>query len=90
MVLAVIRHRVTDYDAWRQIYSDFAPVQKAGGVIAESVYRDKDDPNTVLVLHSFATMAEAEAFINNAELHDAMQRSGVEGQPRVEFYEEAG
>jgi hypothetical protein len=51
MAMMVVLHRVKDYRAWRQVYDEFEPVQKAGGVIAESVYQAKDDPNNVLVLH---------------------------------------
>jgi hypothetical protein len=80
---------VRDYQAWRQEYNSFEPQQRAGGVTAESVHRAKDDPNNVLVLHSFKTMAEAEAFVANPELREAMQRAGVEGEPRLEFFEDA-
>ena len=89
MATLVVLHRVRDYRAWRQAYEEFEPVQKAGGVIAESVYQAKDDPNNVLVLHSFDTMAAAEAFVAKPELRDAMQKAGVEGEPRIEFFEEA-
>ena len=89
MALLVILHRVRDYQAWRRVYDDFKPNQTAGGVTAESVYRAKDDPNNVLVLHSFGTMAEAEAFVASPELREAMQRAGVAGAPRIEFFEEA-
>lgn len=89
MATTVVLHHVKDYQAWRKVYDDFAPVQKAGGVTAESVYQAKGDPNNVLVLHRFATMQAAEAFFANAELRDALHRAGVEGAPRIEFYEEA-
>lgn len=87
-VTAVIQHRVKDYDAWRQVYDGFADVQNAGGVTHESVHRAKDDPNSLLVIHGFAEVAEAEAFLASTELRDAMQRAGVEGQPRIEIYED--
>jgi len=70
MAQLVVLHRVRDYQAWRQVYDDFNPRQQAGGVIAESVYRAKDDPNTVLVLHSFRAMAEVEAFVANPALRE--------------------
>jgi heme-degrading monooxygenase HmoA len=89
MAQLVVLHRVRDYQAWRRVYDAFKPQQQAGGVTAESVYRAKDDPNNVLVLHSFRTMAEAEAFVANPELREAMQRGGVEGEPRLEFFDEA-
>ena len=88
-VTAVIRHRVSDYDAWRKVYDGFADVQKAGGVTHQSVHRANDDPNNVLVIHGFATVGDAEAFLAGDELRDAMQQAGVEGQPRIEVYHDA-
>jgi quinol monooxygenase YgiN len=88
-VTAVIQHRVKDYEAWRKVYDGFADVQNAGGVTHESVHRAKDDPNNLLVIHGFANVAEAETFLAGSELRDAMQRAGVEGQPRIEIYEDA-
>ena len=89
MAMAVILHRVKDYDAWRRVYDEVEPMQKAGGVIAESVYQSQAHPNNVLVLHSFKTMAEAQAFFESQDIRSAMQRAGVEGVPRIEFFEEA-
>jgi hypothetical protein len=39
----------------------------------------------VLIMHGFASAADAEKFLAGAELRDAMQRAGVQGQPRVEI-----
>ncbi|MBV9282492.1 MAG: cyclase [Chloroflexi bacterium] len=89
MALTLVLHRVTDYDAWRRVYDEFEAMQKAGGVTAESVYRAKGDPNNVLVLHHFGSMSAAEAFVASPELHEAMQKAGVEGTPRIEFFEES-
>jgi hypothetical protein len=58
-------------------------------VTHESVHRAKDDPSNVLVIHGFATAADAEAFLAGPELRDAMQQAGVEGQPRIEIYHDA-
>ena len=89
MALLVVQHRVNDYEAWRKVYDEVEPLQTSGGVTEKSVHRAKDDPNNVLVLHRFNTMGEAQAFMDNAEIHAAMQRAGVAGPPRVEFFEEA-
>jgi len=89
MTLLTVRHHVQDYAAWRQIYGEFAPVQKAAGVIEESVYQDKDEPNDVLVLHRFTDRAKADTFLASSELRETMQRAGVVGQPRIELFEEA-
>ena len=89
MATTVVLHRVKDYQAWRKVYDEVGPLQREGGVIAESVYQAKGDPNNVLVLHRFSTMQAAEAFFANPQLLDALQQAGVEGHPRIEFYEEA-
>ena len=39
MVTMFVRHTVSDYKAWRKIYDDFAPIQKAKGVEAQAVYQ---------------------------------------------------
>ncbi len=88
-VTAVIQHRVKNYDAWHQAYDGFADAQKAGGVTSESVHRANDDPNNVLVIHGFGTLAEAETFLGDAQLRETMQQAGVEGQPRIEIYQDA-
>ncbi len=87
-VTAVIQHRVADYDTWRKAYDGFADVQKAGGVTRQSVYRSNDDLSNVLVIHGFATTADAQAFLAGTELRDGMQQAGVQGQPRIEIYQD--
>ena len=49
MATALVQHRVNDYDAFREVYDSVAPMQAAGGVIAESVHRMVGDPDNVLV-----------------------------------------
>ena len=88
-VTAVIQHHVADYQVWRKAYDGFGDVQKAGGVTRPSVYRSTDDPNNVLIVHGFATSADAEKFLGGTELREAMQRAGVQGRPRVEIYQDA-
>ena len=88
MATIVVLHRVRDYGAWREVYDGFADFQRSSGVVEKSVHRAKDDPNNVLVLHRFNTMGDAESFLASSELREAMQRAGVEGEPRIEFYED--
>lgn len=53
MAIALILHRVADYDAWRKVYDSVADTHKEGGVTKESVHRMADDPDNVLVIHHF-------------------------------------
>jgi uncharacterized protein (DUF1330 family) len=87
MALALVLHRVEDYDAWRRVYDSVSDLQKAGGVTAESVHRMVDDPDNVLVIHEFDTVDHARSFFADPVLRDAMQRGGVVGEPRIEVFE---
>jgi hypothetical protein len=86
MALLSVQHDVQDYTAWREVYDTFGEVQRDWGVTDSSVHQLAGAPETVLVLHQFATVAQAEGFLSCRELKDAMQRAGVQGTPRVEIY----
>jgi hypothetical protein len=88
-VTVVVRHRVRDYDAWRELYDDFSDLEHAGVGTPQGVYRATDDPSNVLVIHSFATAAEAELFSDAMYIREVMRMAGVEGQPRIELYDDA-
>jgi|1186.fasta_scaffold20649_2 hypothetical protein len=87
MAMSLVLHRVADYAAWRQVYDSVAALQKAGGVMSESVHRTAGDPDNVLVVHEFGTVDEARAFFADPALLEALKRGGVQGQPRIEFYD---
>jgi hypothetical protein len=86
MALLAVRQKVRNYDDFRTVYDSMGELQQQWGVTAESVYQLAGGPNTVLVLHHFATVAQAEAFLTSRELQAAMKQAGVEGEPRVEIY----
>ena len=44
-----------------------------------------DDPLDVTVTHDYADLDTAKAFAGSAELREAMQRAGVDGQPQIWF-----
>ena len=73
MTTMFIRHTVANYKAWRKVYDDFAPVQKAKGVTAQAVYQAADNPNDITVTNDF----EVEATHDSEELKSAMQNAGV-------------
>lgn len=87
MAMSLILHRVADYDAWRQVYDSVAQLQAEGGVTAESVHRMAGDPDNVLVVHHFASVGAAQAFFSNPQLLEALHRAGVQGEPRIEFFD---
>jgi uncharacterized protein (DUF1330 family) len=87
MTLALILHRVNDFEAFWRVYDSVAPMRAAGGVTEESVHQMSGDPDNILVIHQFDSLDTARAFFANPDLRDAMARGGVKGEPRIEFFD---
>ena len=89
MIVTLVHHRVADYGAWKEVYDAFADTQRRGGVRSQSVLRSTEDPNLIVVTHSFDTADAAHAFFSNEELKDAMAQAGVDISTfTVEFLDE--
>lgn len=75
---SIVIHKVADFDAWHEVYKSVAPVQEAGGVRSERVWRGVDDPSVAVVEHVFDDAATAHAFFDNDDLKQAMAEGGVD------------
>jgi quinol monooxygenase YgiN len=81
-----VTHAVADYDAWHAVFTEHATSRKEHGCLSEELYADPKDPNLLMNLMRFPTRAEAEGFLADPSLHEAMSRAGVVGQPRIEIW----
>ena len=88
MPALLIRHRVADYAAWKAVFDEHDPLRRAHGARRHWVYRAPDDPNDLVVAVEFGTRDQAEGFLADPSLREAMQRGGVEGEPGVHLREE--
>ena len=87
--IALVRHRVADYDAWRAVYDNFAPIQAEHGVRAHQVLRSLDDRNEITVVHTFDSIDAAKAFFAMPEIRKAMGEAGVKTDSMsVMYYDE--
>ena len=87
--VAVVRHRVSDFDAWKQVYDGFTSVQSEHGVHAHQVLRSIDSPNDVIVTHTFDSPESARAFFEMTELKDAMSGAGVDTESlEINYFDE--
>jgi quinol monooxygenase YgiN len=80
------RHKVADYANWKREYDAFD--KKAHGVTAASVYRDADDPSTIIVTHTFKDINAAKEFAHSDDLRSTMKRAGVQGAPEIWYGED--
>ena len=90
MATVAVLHKVNDYDTWRAAFDEHGKVRRFHGCTGERVLREGDDDLNILVLTEWPTMDAAHAFASDPSLADAMQRAGVAGPPRIEFFEGVG
>ena len=83
MVRLFVRHRVTDYPAWRKVYDEFDAERRTLGAIDDAVFQSVGDPNDVTVWTDFETADAAESFTSSPELRAAMEKAGVAGAPQI-------
>ncbi len=81
----LVRHEVEDYAAWRSAYESVDGLRKEHGCTDAEVLVDPADKQDVYVLHRFPTLEQAQAFAGSNQLREAMGRSGVTGEPRIEI-----
>ena len=76
--ISLVRHSVADFDAWKKVYDGFAPIQTEHGVLGHQVLRSIENPNDVIVTHTFESSEAARAFFAMPELKEAMSEGGVD------------
>jgi quinol monooxygenase YgiN len=87
--ISIVRHRVADFDAWRKAYDEFAPIQAEHGVHGHQVLRSVENPNDVIVTHTFASREAANAFFAMPELKEAMSKAGVNADSvEISYFDE--
>lgn len=86
MIVCAIQHPVADYEAWKAVYDENNP--GTFGAKFARVNRAVDDPNVVTVVCGFDSLEAAKAMTQSPELKADMDKAGVTGAPRIEYYEE--
>ena len=87
--ISLVRHRVADFDTWRKEYDGFAPIQAEHGVQGHQVLRSIENPNDVIVTHTFDSREAANAFFAMPELKEAMGKAGVDPDSvKISYFDE--
>ena len=87
--ILAVRHNVADYAAWRKVYDEVEPLRAQYGCTAQRVLRLTDDVNDLFITHDFPSAEQAGGFAADPALREAMERSGVQGMPRIEIFADA-
>jgi hypothetical protein len=88
-MIVVLQTKVRDYDAWKPLFDEHEGVRAKYGLLGHTIYRNADAPNDLTLTFRIESRKRAEEFMRDPSLAEAMQRSGVLGEPLVAWLEEA-
>jgi hypothetical protein len=89
MAKVIVQHHVADYDKWLEVYREHGEVRRQHGGTGHSITRAANDPNSIVILNEFMSVAGATSFTQDSSLREAMARAGVDSEPQVWIVDEA-
>jgi len=89
MAKVIVQHHVADYDTWFAAFDEHGEIRRKHGATGHTVTRSIADPNAIVIVNDFATLAGAQAFAADPSLPEVMHRAGVEGAPQVWITEDS-
>jgi hypothetical protein len=84
----IVAHHVWDYDRWLTVFGEHGEIRRRHGAEGHVVHRGVEDPDQIVIVNDFATIAGARAFMADPSLREAMTEAGVEGVPAIYLVEE--
>ena len=73
----LIVHEVEDYDAWKKIFDNAAPIRKNAGEQSYQVLRLDSNPNKIVHFSKWTSISDAKAFFESAKLIEIRKQAGV-------------
>jgi len=89
MAHILVIHGVEDYAKWKSVFDEDDSRRKTSGGGNYQLYRSDSDPNQIVVLFEWDTVANAQKFAESDELRERMEEAGVTGRPDIYFLNEA-
>jgi heme-degrading monooxygenase HmoA len=89
MTQILVRHKVNDFDKWKQAFDNFVDQRKLAGEKAYRIWRPENDADNLHLFFEWDTPENAQRFFESDDLKDAMKRAGVAEEPDIKFMNEA-
>jgi quinol monooxygenase YgiN len=88
MMHVLVRHKVSDFNRWKEAFDSHLTTRKRAGETGFRVYHNVDDPGEVVLLLDWEGVEEARKFMTSDDLRNAMTKAGVVGSPEVHYLED--
>ena len=70
-------HEVEDYDAWKKIFDDAAPIRKSAGEISYQVLKLDTAAKKIVHFSKWTSISSAKAFFESDKLVEIRKQAGV-------------
>lgn len=87
MAYVLVHEKVRDFASWKATFDENRPMRQGAGSKGGYLFQSPDDPNEVIIVLEWDDLQRARDFAGSAELRQAMERAGVEGQPHIHLLE---
>jgi len=88
MPALLIRHRVTDYAAWKRVFDEQRSTLRSNGYQRGQVFRNVDDPGELLIPLDWDDLRRTRVYSQSDELQESMKRSGITDDPDLWILEQ--
>ena len=89
MPSSVVRVTPTDYDAWHGLHIGMMREHGArASITSEVIYRDHDDPRTLVVVQHFTSLERYQEFLASPVVQEAIAKAPIEAPPMFWFLDE--
>ena len=89
MATMLVQIKVKDFTEWEKVFESGSGLRTSNGELSHQIYHEASDPNKVIAIYKWNSLANAQKFAQSPELKAAMMEAGVQGPPNVHFLNEA-
>lgn len=88
MVNVLVRHKVSDFPRWKEVFDQHLGMRKAGGELNCRIFHSHADGADLTLFFDWESLDMAKRFFASDPLKNGMQAAGVSGAPDVVFLDE--
>ncbi len=88
MVNVLVRHKVTDFRRWKEVFDQSLGMRKTGGELNCRIFHNHMDGADLVLFFDWESLEMAKRFFESDQLKTKMQLAGVSAIPEIVYLDE--
>jgi hypothetical protein len=88
MVNILVRHKVSDFRHWKEVFDQNLGMRKAGGELNCRIFHNHTDGSDLTLFFDWESLEMAKRFFDSDALKNRMQEAGVSGKSEIVILDE--